>query len=276
LLGLHHWIRSQRHRPADPASRQLADEPILTAYALEPRPAMRLVPAPSARAWMAGTPERFAYRCLPLLIANQAGWLVLNPEALRATWNGAEALDSVRVESIGCRPPAARSHFGCGILTWTLPYLFRTPPGWNLLVRGPANYPKDGVYALEGVVETDWSPATFTMNWKFTRPDVPVVFERGEPICMLVPHRRGELERFLPRIRDLEQATPVADDYAAWARGRAAFLSDLRRPGSDAQRRGWQRDYLRGVPRNDSTAPGHQTKLRLRPFVTEQRAEHDL
>ena len=42
------------------------------------------------------------------------------------------------------------SHFGYGILTWTLPYLFRTPPDWNLLARGPSNLPKDGIQALEG------------------------------------------------------------------------------------------------------------------------------
>ena len=49
------------------------------------------------------------------------------------------------------------SHFGDGILTWHLPILFRTPPGYNLLVRGPANYPKDAVSPLEGIVETDWA-----------------------------------------------------------------------------------------------------------------------
>jgi Family of unknown function (DUF6065) len=43
--------------------------------------------------------------------------------------------------------------------------VFRTPPGCNLYVRGPANSPKDGIAALEGIIETDWSEATFTMNW---------------------------------------------------------------------------------------------------------------
>ena len=37
------------------------------------------------------------------------------------------------------------SHFGSGILTWHLPLLFRTPPGYDLLVRGPANHPKDAM-----------------------------------------------------------------------------------------------------------------------------------
>ena len=90
------------------------------------------------------------------------------------------------------------SHFGDGILTWHLPMLFRTPAGYNLLVRGPANYPRDGVCALEGIVETDWASASFSMSWKLTRKLMPVRFEVDEPICMIVPQRRAELEEFAP------------------------------------------------------------------------------
>ena len=53
---------------------------------------------------MGKTRDAFANRCLPLLIANQAGWLVLSPHTLRATWDGSEALHSVRIEHLeGCR-----------------------------------------------------------------------------------------------------------------------------------------------------------------------------
>ena len=65
------------------------------------------------------------------------------------------------------------SNFGYGIVTWYLPYLFRTSPGYNLWVRGPVNSPKDGIVPLEGLVETDWAEATFTVNWKITRPLCP-------------------------------------------------------------------------------------------------------
>ncbi len=82
--------------------------------------------------------------------------------------------------------------FGYGIVTWMIPYPFRTDPGWNLLVRGPANHPEDGVSPLEGLVETEdrtvprtmfWSTASFTMSWELTRPGAPVRFEAGEPFA---------------------------------------------------------------------------------------------
>jgi Family of unknown function (DUF6065) len=37
---------------------------------------------------MAATPAGVAQRCLPLLIANQAGWFILNRYPMRATWDG--------------------------------------------------------------------------------------------------------------------------------------------------------------------------------------------
>ena len=40
------------------------------------------------RDWMDETPSKFAYRCLPLTIANQTGWWVYNPVGFTAVWNG--------------------------------------------------------------------------------------------------------------------------------------------------------------------------------------------
>jgi len=51
-------------------------EPELLAYRLTPKTADEdLWPAPSTRVWMERSPNKFANRCLPLLIANQSGWL---------------------------------------------------------------------------------------------------------------------------------------------------------------------------------------------------------
>ena len=55
-----------------------------------------LIPAPAARAWI---PQTFnGYRCLPLLMANQSGWLVLNPAPIRVIWDGGAGVHSVIVE----------------------------------------------------------------------------------------------------------------------------------------------------------------------------------
>jgi hypothetical protein len=119
--------------------------------------APQITPAPISRTWMSAAHAGRPNRCVPILIANQSGWELRNPCAFTATWFGQENDVDVMIapDKRDTDQFLPLSHFGNGILTWHLPFLFRTPAGYNLLVRGPANYPKDAVYPLEGIVETD-------------------------------------------------------------------------------------------------------------------------
>ena len=226
-----------------------------------------LLCAPTARAWMDATDERFAYRCLPMLIANQAGWFVLNECSFEATWNGAGDPSGVEIRHLSEEAKGSvTSHFGSGIITWHIPYLFRTSSGYNLLVRGPSNWPKDGVQALEGLVESDWSHATFTMNWKLTRTDHAVRFDKGEPICMLVPQLRGELETFQPELRALASDPELDAGYRTWSESRSTFLGALKRRDPEASYQKWQKDYFQGHMPQGASIETHQTVLSLRPF----------
>ncbi|MEZ0353178.1 DUF6065 family protein [Mycobacterium sp. pR1184] len=238
-------------------------------------------PAPISRAWMpemSKTRTGWPNRCLPMLIANQSGWELRNPCAFTATWmgqdDGVDVIIAPHQRNTGQLLPT--SHFGNGILTWHLPMLFRTPPGYNLLVRGPANYPKDAVCALEGIVETDWTSASFSMSWKFTRKLMPVRFEVDEPICMIVPQRRGELEEFAPELRSIESDAELHRKYQVFlgSRSKAKQMEQLTRLNAGEQVQ-WQGDYTRGRHTDgDAGPPDHQTRRHLRSFVRPQHAEH--
>jgi Family of unknown function (DUF6065) len=227
-------------------------------------------PAPVRRDWMDATDTRFANRCLPLLLANQAGWLIPSTCAASVRWTGGPTPDSLTVwtdDAASLVRPV--SHFGQGVLTWSIPYLFRTSPGYNMLVRGPANSPKDGIQALDAIVETDWSPATFTMNWIMTRPDHAVTFAKGEPICMVVPQRRGEIEQVRPVIGAIADDTDLSGRYRRWSQSRKAFISALASGVKEVTRQGWQRDYFLGRDADGQEAPEHQMRLRLQHFHDE-------
>jgi LPS sulfotransferase NodH len=239
----------------------------LTAYDVGSPTKPRVVPGSPARDWMDATPRRFAYRCLPMVIANQWGWVVKVQQRVEAVWDGSPLATGLIVTSTGQdRCQAATSLFGCGVLTFHVGYLFRTPAGFNLHVRGPANWPKDGISALEGIVETDWTEATFTMNWKITRPGVKIVFEVGDPIAMISPVRRGDLERFAPELVTLADAKDELVKYQAWSASRTQFNAGLQVPGSAAQKAGWQKDYVRGRSVGGEAAADHQTAIALRGF----------
>ncbi|MBB4005660.1 DUF6065 family protein [Aurantimonas endophytica] len=230
---------------------------------------LRIRPAPLERQWMDDSEQRFAYRCLPLNIANSHGWEILCTAAFSAVWNGQKAKDSVRITSESGVVTTAVSHFGSGILTLHVPCLFKTDPGVNLFVTGPINRPKDAISALSGVIETDWSPYTFTMNWQFTRPHHPVNFDVDEPICHLFPVGRGHLEELRPALCPLSENPDLESEHKLWAGSRYTFNAALADPASKAAQDQWQKTYFKGKSPSGALAPeGHRSRLRLRPFVS--------
>ena len=106
--------------------------------------------------------------------------------------------------------------FGAGIFTFYVAVVFRTPPGHNLLVTGPMNEPRRGATPLSGIVETDWAEVNFTMNWKITEPNYPVVFRRGDPFCTFFPYPRKYVEEFVPQFCALVDTPDVQARYERW------------------------------------------------------------
>jgi len=240
------------------------------AWEIESQTRMVVEPAPTDRDWMDATPQRYAYRCLPLTVANQSGWIIRSPVHVTARWNGGSQLKDLRLWfPKGSRDHRILSHFGDGVLTFAIPFLFRTPQGINLWVKGPANHIKDGIQPLEGVVETDWSEATFTMNWKLTRPRHTVRFEAGEPICMLVPVPRGLIESLDPIRHPLTDNRPLFEQFEKWRNARNVFNTALAEHECDAVKQGWQKDYMLGRAVSGRRVAVHQTKLSVREFRQE-------
>src|SRR5580704_15267055 len=186
-------------------------------------------PAEPTRAWMDASPDAFAYRCLPLNIANAHGWEVLTPAGFWAYWRGGGGTEDVIIRKDPDMPAFAApvSLFGQATLTIHIQGLFRTPPGWNLMAGGSPNRAKDGVAPLSGVIETDWAPYTFTMNWRFTRRNHWVRFEAGEPICFIQPTQRDALERMNPKFVPLNDNPEAARQFAAWSQSRNQFQAKV-------------------------------------------------
>jgi hypothetical protein len=228
--------------------------------------AVEVRPGKPSRDWMDNTTEQFAYRCLPLTIANAAGWELLLPCDVTAEWNGGRELKDMTVthsdEAWG-KPGFAGSHFGHGVLTFHTGYLIRTAPGVSTLVRGAPNWPRHGITALEGLVETDWLPFSFTMNWMFTAPG-KVTLRAGEPFCFLAPVEVAALEATRPSIVPIDAAPEEAELLKQWSALRSDFNARLAAHEPDAVKQRWQKWYTRGVHPDGTPANAtHRTKLHI-------------
>ena len=223
-------------------------------------------PGTRMRDWMDKTSEKFAYRCLPISMANMHGWEILCPESFQAKWSGGIDREEIEIQTRGEKNLCAYSHFGDGILTFTVSAIFRTPPDFNLWIMGVPNQFKDGIQPMTALVETDWIPYTFTMNWKFTRPHHTIKFEKGEPFCFIFPVRRNQLESLNPQIKSIKEDQGLEKMKQVAAVQRQVARSDFLRErfGKALQFQNW---YMLGkMPDNSSYVSKHQKKIKLNPF----------
>jgi len=243
----------------------------LEAFRTQPTPP-ELVPCTQERAWMDAFTDRHAYRCLPLSIANTHGWEVLVPGAFEVEWNGDQQIADLTVRALEPFPEGfpfehfAMSNFARGIVTFHTGYLFRTPPGWNLLTTGAFNEPRPGISALTGIIESDWLPYPFTMNWQMLQPGI-VRFEKDEVFCTVMPIPKNYLDHWDVVIHDLSDDPVLQAEQEVFRASRAEFRKRMNDEDSEILKEGWQRHYFVGRFPDGTAAVDHVNKLRLSPPV---------
>jgi hypothetical protein len=147
-----------------------------------------------------------------------------------------------------------------------MPWLFRTSPGYGLWVRGPTNMVKDNIHPLDGIVETDWTPYTFTMNWKIMRRNTEVYFKKGDAVAMLVPYPLKFLEEVEPEFKTLDDDPTLKQDFFTFTARRSGNLEVLKRGGEGE----WAMDYMRGHLPDGSVVTEHRKAFKLARFEEKQ------
>ena len=242
----------------------------LIAYKTSPENSQKLVPAARTREWMDETPGSFAYHCLPLVMANSLGWFLINDVACEMEWNGSPEIDAIKIWADDDLTDLQKkalpiSHFGSGVVTFHAGYIFRTEEKISLLTKGPANSPKHGIVPLEGVVETDWLPYPFTINWKMTLKNVRVRFERGEPIAQLIPYPADLIASIEPVEDSLESNPDLRAKFEDYRDKRARFNSGHEYRGNKRQK-----FYIRGQDSLGNQYPeNHLTDWKTRSFASQ-------
>jgi hypothetical protein len=178
------------------------------------------------RTWMDDTHNN-AYRCTPLNVGNTYGWYVLCPMDFTAEWNGGPLGSDLSVTVIN--PPESSNeyfkitatNFGHGILSLIPDFIIKTSPGVSTYVRGIPNLIANGIQPLDGVVETDWLPFTFTYNFKFIKPG-KIKFEKDQPLFSFFPVERGYVEQFNTLVSGIEDYPEFKKEYEMYANHRTS------------------------------------------------------
>lgn len=196
---------------------------IVDGAGIDPKDYIR--PAQVRRGWMDAVPAGYINRCIPLLAANTMGWELLNPAETTLRWDGGERIENIHINCEARGKFTANSHFGSGIATWYVPFLFRTSPDLGLYICGPGNHGKAGAAPLDAFVRTDWLPFPFTMNWRLTDKDRSVRFGAGEPIARILPFPLTLIDETELEITQLSSDPGFAAEVKAFGAARMANVA---------------------------------------------------
>jgi len=173
------------------------------------------------------------------MAASSFGWYVYPPigfqvlfDGVGAIWNyeGTDAwyplqsaqfpglatqFDAVAPDDVkGFCPPFLTMTEDPGILQIWTGLVARTPAGWSLLLRAPANLPHSpGYQHLEGIVETDrWGGPLF-FNVRLVHTGIPLQFAAHRPFLQVQPvHRAYYDDAFLNGVVVQTGVASLSDD----------------------------------------------------------------
>lgn len=240
---------------------QVCSQPIVEFFQMVPttRPPRR-----ADRAVGGAIPARALRYCEAMTTASAFGWYVFIPITFKVVWDGHDILwtyesidewlpltretaqfphfrqqfDTAAPADVrGFSPPFLTASFQPGGLQIWTGCVARTAPGWSLLVRGAANYPKSLSYqTFEGIIETDtWFGPLFD-NIRLLKTDIPIEFRSDIPFLQVQPVRKDIYsDKFLQNygVKDLAQMSNA--DWEAFHRTVVAPNIDPdRRPGEYA------------------------------------------
>jgi hypothetical protein len=231
------------------------------AYSVVDKP-LELRPSSPRRQWMDESTDRYAYRCLPMSIANSYGWDVISPIDFSVQWDGGKFTDSVKVF---CNNPQGHSLpcsvFGEGVFTLHTGHVFKTEYPYALYVTGPVNQPSHGIIPLSGIVETYWLPFSFTMNWRFTFPGV-VNFRKGDVLCHIFPVNIEIFDNIEAEIKPISSNPEFEKLYKEWSCSRDDFITKKRENHPSVHGSSWQKNYFQGnhPPDGERKCPFHTTE----------------
>ncbi len=211
------------------------------------------------RGWADKHEHNFVYRCLPLKIANEAGWIIRNPVGFEAVYHEnkfhAESVE-LRFDEPHPANQSINSHFGRGIITWQIPFLMVTEKPYSTLIQGVPNEYKENIAYLQAIVETFWAEMAWTYSVRITKPETKVRFEKDEPLLFLTLINLDIINETDIIIEPIAKHPEIAANYEKFSKSRNAFNADPNRGPLD-----WEKRYFNGIKSDGSLQCPHLNKM---------------
>jgi hypothetical protein len=237
--------------------------PILTAYKTNPN-SFIIEPLSVKRQWMEDTPDKHAYHCFPVTMANTIGWTLSSPVDISFTWNGIIDTTPDTVNILSGKEYAYTGR-GQGTISFMTGLIFKSEKNISLLTINCPNYFYEDFEVMSSVISTSFYPNELPLAIKSKIPNKEIIIKAGEPIATIIPISLTSLKDESIEIKDFvftQEYTDAQKNY-----GDAA--QEVNKSGK------WTDWYRDAINENGNSVGEHEVKSLKLKVVDNSRNSND-
>ena len=161
---------------------------------------------PLQRDWMDIVPERHAYNCFPLSLANRLGWGISFPEDISFIWDGINDPTSTHVKILSGEK-YVHADRGNRSISFNTGISFKTTEDKNLsiLTMPVPNQFIDGTQCMTTIVSTSVLPAEFPVAWMITKANEVITIPANTPVAAFFPISLSDIQDYEMVIRPAQE-----------------------------------------------------------------------
>jgi hypothetical protein len=227
--------------------------PILKAYKTNPK-SFIIEPLSIKREWMENTPDKHAYHCFPVTMANSIGWTLSSPVDISFTWNGIVDTTPDTVNILSGKEYAYTGR-GQGTVSFMTGLIFRSEKNISLFSINCPNYFYEDFEVMSSLISTSFYPNELPLAIKAKIPNKEIIIKAGTPIATIVPISLSSLKDEYIEIQDFV----MTEEYGKKQRSYGDAAQEINKTGS------WTDWYRDAVDEHNNSVGEHEVKsLRLK------------
>ena len=175
----------------------------INAYRTSPE-AFLIEPLSVVRKWMDDTPDKHAYHCFPVTLANTVGWSISAKSDIKFIWDGTNDTTSDHVKILEGEHLAYTGR-GQSSVSFNTNLIITTKKDLSFLTVNPPNYFYEDFEVMSSVISTSFYPHPIPIAIKVKTPNKEITIKAGEPIAALIPISLGALKDTVINVDDYVQ-----------------------------------------------------------------------
>lgn len=147
------------------------------------------------REWMDKTPNKHAYQCMPVSLANTIGWQISFPEEISFIWDGISDNTDEHVKIISGQKFCSSAR-GNGTISFNSYITLKTDEDVTTLIMPVPNLFNENAQCFTALISTSFYESMIPIAWKILKPNVKIVIPPKYPVATILPISLKSLENF--------------------------------------------------------------------------------